>query len=323
MESQTHRWNTAVLGCRWGSRLIKCAMQRDDVRIVAVADTDRERATHAADSAGASVYSQYQDAIADPDLDVAFIALPSELHRDAAMACIDRGLHVYLEKPCGKRRAAEEVLDVAQAARRKGVHVMAGFSQRFAAYVMDTRKTVDSGCLGRIVTVDILRQAAFGRESTDAPGWGVHDYDLCTLLSGADPDSVTAFSPCVTGIPATQTVETMIRHKNGVLSRCRTSMDATHLDVTIRVQGTTGELVASRTSQCIRIWEGRNEREIRHYETSDFLESAVHCFLNFLGGGTEMPPTIESIVPARRIMQAAYESVESGETVHLSDGYDR
>lgn len=293
------------------------------MRIVAVADTDRERATHAADSTGAAVFRQYQDAIADPDLDVAFIALPSELHRDAAIACIDRGLHVYLEKPCGRRLSAEEILDVAQAAREKGVHVMAGFSQRFEPYVMDTRRTVDSGGLGTIVTIDILRRAAFGSQSKDAPAWGVHDYDLCTLLSGSDPDSVTAFGPGVAGIPATQTVETMIRHRNGVLSRCRTSMNAAHLDVTIRVQGTTGELVASRTSQCLRIWEGRNEREIRHYQTSDFLENAVHWFFDSLAGGAEMPTTIESIVPARRIMQATFESVESRETTQLPNSDER
>src|SRR5487761_2571797 len=62
-------------------------------------------------------------------VDAITVAAPTHLHRDIALACIARGVHVMVEKPIAS--TVEEGREIIAAARRAGVTLMVGHVERF------------------------------------------------------------------------------------------------------------------------------------------------------------------------------------------------
>src|SRR6478752_1658715 len=69
------------------------------------------------------------DALLAVGIDAITIAAPTHLHRDIALACIARGVHVMVEKPVAS--TVEEGREIINVARRAGVTLMVGHVERF------------------------------------------------------------------------------------------------------------------------------------------------------------------------------------------------
>ncbi len=73
--------------------------ERDDVELVAVCDLDRSRAERLAPHA----YERWQDLLDEERLDALWVCTPPLAHREPTVAALERGIHVYLEKPIARR----------------------------------------------------------------------------------------------------------------------------------------------------------------------------------------------------------------------------
>jgi len=71
-----------------------------EVRVVALADTDRSRAETLA-PAGARAYQDYRDLLADPEVEVVVISTPPYLHAPIAVEAAKAGKHLFVEKTFG------------------------------------------------------------------------------------------------------------------------------------------------------------------------------------------------------------------------------
>src|SRR5258706_8797875 len=85
--------------------------------------------------------------VADPAIDIVDICVPSNLHREMALAAIAAGKTVYCEKPVGLNGG--EASEIAAAARRAGVKSLVGFTYLRNPLVAFARKLVDEGAIGR------------------------------------------------------------------------------------------------------------------------------------------------------------------------------
>lgn len=92
--------------------------------VVAVCDIDTDRATEVAPD-GARVYSDWDELLAVEELDAVWVATPPLLHRAPAVAAMERGLHVFLEKPIARTLA--DAIAIASAAERTGVVCAIGY----------------------------------------------------------------------------------------------------------------------------------------------------------------------------------------------------
>lgn len=96
---------------------------RDIAEIVGICDKDPVRIQSLAERYGLTgykVYSDFFEAIREADCDVADICLPNFLHYDAAMAALQKGLHVIVEKPMATIvEHAEEMVETAKKAGKK------------------------------------------------------------------------------------------------------------------------------------------------------------------------------------------------------------
>ncbi len=93
-----------------------------------------------------NVFTDYDEMLADPALDVIYIATPTAMHADHALQAIKAGKSVLVEKPFAT--SAAEAKPVVEAARRKGVFCMEGMWMRFIPAVVEFRRLIQSGAIG-------------------------------------------------------------------------------------------------------------------------------------------------------------------------------
>ncbi|WP_405056648.1 Gfo/Idh/MocA family oxidoreductase [Kribbella sp. NBC_01505] len=163
--------------------------------LVAVVDTDLERAEQLAAQYGARAYPDAASAYSE--VDAVSICLPSALHADAAIEALHAGKHVLVEKPVDITLAAADRLIAAQ--RRTGLTVSVVSQRRFQEPATRIKQAVADGALGRI-TSGIVESAFYRPQSYyDGDGWrgtlaldgggalmnqGIHALDLLVWMLG-------------------------------------------------------------------------------------------------------------------------------------------
>jgi predicted dehydrogenase len=137
---------------------------------VHAADTAPDRAEYARHVLGyAKASADYQDVLADPDVDVISICAPTGLHREIGVAAAEAGKPFWIEKPVG--RDAKEAADVAAAAERAGVVTSVGYNYRHAPAVEHVRELVKNGDLGRITNLRAVFFNGYASEPKGALSW--------------------------------------------------------------------------------------------------------------------------------------------------------
>jgi predicted dehydrogenase len=142
--------------------------------------------------------TDWRDVATDPELDAVVVATPNALHAPQAIACLEAGKHVLVEKPMA--RTAAEGLEMLAAARRSGRCMMIAHCWRFHDDVRALRERLVAGELGQVV-----RTRGYGIHAGWGPsGWftdpelagggalidmGVHAVDTARYLLG-DPQPV-------------------------------------------------------------------------------------------------------------------------------------
>ena len=152
---------------RWGiigaghiaSRFVTAVQQHTQGQVVAVGSRNRERgaAFAAAHRIGTghrigAVHEGYAALVADPAVDVVYVATPHSEHREHALLAIAAGKHVLVEKAF--TRNAIEAAEVIQAARAAGVFLMEAMWTRFLPHVAALRRVIERGEIGDVVRVE-------------------------------------------------------------------------------------------------------------------------------------------------------------------------
>jgi len=120
--------------------------------LVACADVERGRAQAVAEShPGTRSVEHWRDLVADADLDIVVVATTNDALAEIAIAAIDAGKHVLVEKPAG--RSVAEIDRIADAARRRGRLVRVGFNHRYHPALQAARAIVEAGTIGPLMFV--------------------------------------------------------------------------------------------------------------------------------------------------------------------------
>ena len=117
-------------------------------RLVMAADVSEERRAHAERVGFETTTDDWRAVIDDPRVEVVNVTLPNVMHREVAVAALEAGKHVWVEKPVG--RGLEDTAAVADAARRAGVVTGVGFCYRFAPAVQHARALIEAGAIGEV-----------------------------------------------------------------------------------------------------------------------------------------------------------------------------
>ncbi|MEC0246989.1 Gfo/Idh/MocA family oxidoreductase [Paenibacillus chitinolyticus] len=116
------------------------------VELTGVCDLDRETARELAGQVETKAYFSFEDMMAEAEIDVVSIALPTNLHKEYVMKAADLGKHVICEKPIALTlEDAEEMIAYCQ---KKGVRLFIGHVVRFFPEYADLKRKLDSGVTG-------------------------------------------------------------------------------------------------------------------------------------------------------------------------------
>lgn len=178
-----------------------------DVELVAFCDIDQEKArTLAAKYGGKKVFTDYQELLAQKEVQAVSICTSNYLHAPITIAAAEAGKHILVEKPMAT--SLKEADAMIQAAARNKVFLMVAHNQRLAPMHQIAKKIIDSGMMGRVYSV----RTSFGHagpENWSPTGkWffkkteafagamadlGVHKADLMRWLLGKEVVEVGAF----------------------------------------------------------------------------------------------------------------------------------
>jgi 2-alkyl-3-oxoalkanoate reductase len=128
------------------------------VELLDVTDLDAERARAFAGRMGTKSFPSLA-ALREAGADVIHVLTPPESHAQVAIAALELGCHVLVEKPLATR--VEDCERVRAVAERKGLVASVDHSLLFDPQILRALEIVRSGKLGRIVSVDILRGSAY------------------------------------------------------------------------------------------------------------------------------------------------------------------
>ena len=156
-------------------------------------------------------HGSYESLVADPEVDVVYVASPHPMHHDHAILALRAGKHVLVEKPFTMNAA--EARDVAGVARERGLFAMEAMWTRFLPHVAVIRDWLARGLLGDVVTVTadhgqwFAEDAGFRLFAPELGGGalldlGVYPVSFASMVLGAPSRVVSMSDPAFTGVDA-------------------------------------------------------------------------------------------------------------------------
>ena len=153
------------------ANMVKCHYPQDCAELYAVCDWNPvmlERFRKENPDSPAKCYSSYPELIADHEVDAVFVMVRDQYHEEIAVAALEAGKAVYLEKPMAL--SVEGCDRILKTAFRTGSKLFVGHNMRYMPFVIKIKEIIDSGIIGEI-------QCAWVRHFIN--------YGSCYFLTGA------------------------------------------------------------------------------------------------------------------------------------------
>ncbi|MEV8465356.1 Gfo/Idh/MocA family oxidoreductase [Fluviibacterium sp. DFM31] len=184
--------NIGWIGCgRHARQMLLPQLGRNDIRIAALCDQDSAALGRTAMEYGVTAcHSDFRDLIATPGLDAIGMAVGPDLHQAAAIAALEVGLPVFMEKPPAATAAGARA--VACAAEAAGKPVIVGFMKRYSTGNRIARNVLLGGEFGAILGLGgtYMTAPTYFEGAPDYSGFYlhhcVHYMDLIPWFTGED-----------------------------------------------------------------------------------------------------------------------------------------
>ena len=176
-----------------GRNHLRVISARTDARLVAIADPVAEALAAAAAGTGAQTFEDPLAMVAEADLDALVVASPTTTHVALALAAIERGIAVLVEKPLAA--TVQEGRDILEAARAAGVPVQVGHVERFNPAVLELGRLLADGWLSNVYAISSRRAGPFPARIRDVGvtiDLATHDVDILSWIAGERPVRVYA-----------------------------------------------------------------------------------------------------------------------------------
>jgi len=300
----------------------------------ACSPVDSER-VYASEQLGiAQVYSRYEDLLANPNIDAVVLVTPTSLHADQAIAALQAGKHVFVEKPLALNVPdCERVL--AEATKHPELVAMVGFVRRFDPSYRAAQASIEAGEIGRPF---IVRSQTCDQNDPDgffvrfAPTSGgifmdcsVHDIDLARWMLGR-PKALRAYAtgtialhPGLAEFGDVDNGLAIVDFEGGAKAVFYASRTMAHGHEThTEIIGTAGKLLVGEHAARDRVVRS-DAHGVRHAVLTDFYERFEAAFAAEMGdfvaacrGERALTLTLDDAMEATRIGLALSRSLASG-----------
>ena len=131
-----------------GKHLNAMAEMKDKVEITALCDVNEAAAKARAEQFGGKVYTDYKKMLDDEDLDIAFICVPPDSHKDMEVLAAQKGLHMLVEKPVNLYM--DDAIRANEAIKKAGVVTCVGYTAGYSNGDQAVKKFLDGRKIGMI-----------------------------------------------------------------------------------------------------------------------------------------------------------------------------
>lgn len=278
------------------------------VAFVGFADSDAVRAADAVKAIGGHAYASLKDIL--PDLDIVSVTTPASTHDAVALACLQAGKHVYVEKPIATTLDGADRM-IAEAAARSLV-LQTGHQERLVLGVTGLQNwTV------RPISIDCVRAGPFSGRALDVSvvfDLMIHDIDLAQWIAGGRVRAVQASERAGPGGPSDE-VRAQVQLDNDCKVTLLASRDSAERKRGFHAVYPDGEVSIDFLTRAIVNTTPRpltallGEGSTLHPDVADSVGGGVRRFLaSVRGQGTPMVAPAEAraaLETAIRIMAAA------------------
>ena len=179
------KMRVAVIGAgNMGRHHIRNYWEMDNVELVAIADNDPS-SKELAEQFKAKHFVDFRHMLDECEIDAISIVVPTPLHFEFAIECMERGIHVLLEKPIASTLEEADAL-IEKSAEKKIVFTV-GHIERYNPVIETLKELVDSERLGQISSIVSQRLGGFpsSEPKTDVIlDLAIHDIDILNYLTG-------------------------------------------------------------------------------------------------------------------------------------------
>lgn len=316
----------AVIGVgSMGQNHARVYFHNDDVQLVAVADSNKEAVEKVAKKFNTRAYTDYREMLELEQIDAVSIAVPTSLHKTVALAVLEKGKHILLEKPIASTE--QEALEIIEAAKRNNVKLMIGHIERFNTAIHELKERLQHGDLGEMYKIDVQRIGPFPGRVTDVGviiDLSVHDLDIISYLTESEPDRMYAETQQKLHPHHEDAVTALIRYKNGVLA----NLNINYLSPTkvrqLQIFGKKGMFAVNYLDQELYFyenksyysdnWESVTEGDMKkiNIRKKEPLQAEIEAFLHCITNNTESPVSGEQGLFILRIANQLLRSAEQG-----------
>ncbi len=196
-------YGVVLVGCGYiGEEHLADIYYRDEVRLIAVVDTDVERARLMARKYSAIEYAtDYTSYLKRSDVDIVIVATYVDSHLSIMRDCVAAGKHVLCEKPVAvDRKDGEEFFRIAESCDS---HVLVGHILRYNKSYRKIKELIDSGVIGTLRFIHFVqnhhalnwtRYRRLLEDCSPVVDCGVHYLDVMQWMSGQKIEQVKGSS---------------------------------------------------------------------------------------------------------------------------------
>jgi predicted dehydrogenase len=190
----------------------------EGVDLVAVADLDGGVAERTAYVYSARGYTDYREMLRHEELDVVSIAVPTQIHRETALAALQRGCHILVEKPIAS--TIEEGQEMVAFAASRGLKLAVGHIERFNPAIVELKRRLKRGEAGQIFQIHARRLGPFPTRVRDVGvviDLATHDLDIMRYLLDSEVKRIYAETEQEIHTEHEDLLSGLLRFENGVI----------------------------------------------------------------------------------------------------------
>jgi UDP-N-acetylglucosamine 3-dehydrogenase len=320
-----------------GRHHVRIYNQFDDVRLVGIADSDEGRRTGIARRYSIPAYASYQELFEKAKLDVVSVAVPTVNHCEVALAAIEAGVHVLVEKPIAA--TVEEADEIIQRAAEAGLVLTVGHVERFNPALAELKRRLAEGELGHVFQVHARRLSPFPSYIRDVGvvmDLATHELDIMRYLLGSEADRIYAETERNLHSKHEDMLSGIIRFENGIVG----VLDINWLTPTkvreLRITGARGMFLVDYLKQDLYFYEnseapsrwdamalfrGVGEGNVMKFRLNKVepLEAEIRAFIEAATHGTLPAVTGMDALRALALVQLCLASAEQGKMLRFRE----
>ncbi len=337
------KYTVAVIGCGSIAQHLHLAgyAKRTDIGRLVVADPVAERIAEVTEKFNiAKAYSDYRDLFANEKPDFVSVCTPNKFHAEHAIAALESGAHLLLEKPM--TMTLEEAALVKQAAEKSGKQVMIGFSHRMNNSNKAVKEILERGEIGEpfMIRVRFAHGGPF-------PGWaksdwfykpelagggalfdmGIHAIDLCNWLIGKVTTVTAEMSALRKPIAVDDNAIMALKFGDRAMGYIEVGWTSGPGFLGLEIYGDNGTIINDYNAP-LRVCTGKSTpdlasevvmewNEVPVPKTADSWAVEMDYFMDTIIKGDKIPIDITAGIDALAVALAAMQSAKNGQRIKI------